>query len=403
MAPLRMRVWLTVILIFLSLILLWLIQDKDRERREHVQLPSVEDSPIRHTTSSQAVAWPEEHPADISTSTLKALEKTSVPVIQIASTTEALSSTSTLASTSTPQFVVLAFDGSQSLNMWQETRQFAKDLTAQNKPLHFTYFISGVYLLKPSAKDLYLPPQHATGTSAIGFGWSARDVANRVEQINLASQEGHEIGSHANGHFTGVKWSKEDWTSEFDQFNQFVTQVEANNGLQKEPLIRKHIQAHISGFRAPELGVSDGLWPVLKDRAFRYDTSRIAKATDWPKKNAFGTWEFPLAKINFATSTSQILSMDYNFYFKQTGAKDLYKKGTPEWTYLYDQMYMSYQNYFTKNYLGNRAPVFIGHHFSTWNDGVYWEALKAFAADVCGKPEVRCVTFSELADYLDKK
>src|ERR1700759_2357249 len=41
-----------------------------------------------------------------------------------------------------PQFVVLAFDGSKSLGMWQETRKFAKDMTAAGKPVKFTYFIN---------------------------------------------------------------------------------------------------------------------------------------------------------------------------------------------------------------------------------------------------------------------
>jgi hypothetical protein len=69
---------------------------------------------------------------------------------------------------------------------------------------------------------------------------------------------------------------------------------------------------------------------------------------------------------------------------------------------MYNDTLTSYRNYFKGNFAGTRAPVFIGHHFSRWNDGVYWEVMKTFAREECGKPEVRCVTYRELADYLDR-
>ncbi len=59
-------------------------------------------------------------------------------------------------------------------------------------------------------------------------------------------------------------------------------------------------------------------------------------------------------------------------------------------------------SYFRKEYNGSRAPINIGHHFSMWNDGVYWEALKDFAQEVCGKENVSCTSYAKLVDYLDK-
>jgi hypothetical protein len=67
-----------------------------------------------------------------------------------------------------------------------------------------------------------------------------------------------------------------------------------------------------------------------------------------------------------------------------------------------EEMLQSYQKYFEKNYYGNRAPVHVGHHFSRWNQGAYWRAFKRFAENVCGMPEVRCVTYRELADFMDE-
>jgi hypothetical protein len=64
-------------------------------------------------------------------------------------------------------------------------------------------------------------------------------------------------------------------------------------------------------------------------------------------------------------------------------------------------MLKTYLAYFAGNYLGNRAPVHIGHHFSKWNGGAYWKAMQEFAQAVCGLPEVRCVTYRELEDYME--
>ena len=61
----------------------------------------------------------------------------------------------------------------------------------------------------------------------------------------------------------------------------------------------------------------------------------------------------------------------------------------------------SYLNYFRANYTGNRAPIHIGHHFSDYQNGAYRDALKSFARAVCGLPEVRCVTYKTLADFMD--
>ncbi|HET7019233.1 MAG TPA: hypothetical protein VFI58_00785 [Xanthobacteraceae bacterium] len=52
---------------------------------------------------------------------------------------------------------------------------------------------------------------------------------------------------------------------------------------------------------------------------------------------------------------------------------------------------------------GNRAPLHIGHHFMNYGGGAYNEALNSFARAVCGLPEVRCVTYAKLADFMDQQ
>ena len=117
----------------------------------------------------------------------------------------------------------------------------------------------------------------------------------------------------------------------------------------------------------------------------------------WPAKNADGQWNFPLAEVVIAGTGKRTLSMDYNFYYAQSNAKP-----NPAQAELFEkQMYDTYMNYFLKNYNGNRAPVSIGHHFSQWNGGAYWRAMKHVAETVCGLPEVRCGTYIELANFMD--
>lgn len=318
------------------------------------------------------------------------------------------------ASTSTPvsesghptQYVVMAFDGSYSLEMWQKTLDFAQQMGAEDKPVHFTYFLSGVYFLNWRKADRYLPPLKPAGTSLIGFADSNRDVERRVAFANRAISEGHEIGSHANGHFDGSVWAEKDWQQEFSQFDNLIFNLSQNNDV--DPPDRERYTINLSkkdlvGFRAPDLGKNAALYAVLQKNGYRYDTSGVGKAGDWPKQDGNGIWRFPVAQISYGTTTSPILAMDYNFYFKQSGATDTVKKGEQEWDRFLGQTYESYINYFNKNYSGNRAPVYIGSHFSEWNDGVYWEAMQKFARAVCGKPQVKCVSFKELMQALETR
>lgn len=308
-----------------------------------------------------------------------------------------------------PQYVLLAFDGSSAISMWQTTRKFAQDSTAKGQPLKFTYFISGVYyvgknhksdIVPGTANPVYIAPQHGA-SSAIGWGGDSNDLLARYDQTNLAHQEGNEIGSHAVGHWDGTTWSYSGWTSEFSQFATIIAKFFEINVLKPSAAFPSGWLFPVSsivGFRAPQLGINSSLYQVLKDTHYRYDTSKTANANYWPaKKSSDEPWNFPLAMLRIAGTGKRTLSMDYNFYFADSAAlpkpenKAIYKK----------QMLDTYLHYFESNYNGNRAPVNIGHHFSLWNDGAYWDAMQEFAAKVCGMPEVKCVTYRELADYMD--
>ena len=91
--------------------------------------------------------------------------------------------------------------------------------------------------------------------------------------------------------------------------------------------------------------------------------------------------------------------MDYNFFVAHPAPPHDPRR----YELAREQTLQTYLHYFKTNYTGNRAPLHIGHHFSGYQGGAYNEALKSFARAVCGLPEVRCVTYAKLADFMDQQ
>ncbi len=303
-------------------------------------------------------------------------------------------------SSDTPQFVVLSFDGAKSLAMLQETLDFQKKMYEEEKPLQFTYFISAAYFLTKETGKFYRPPGEKAGISKIGFSDTAEDISERVALFNAASVAKNEIASHAVGHFSGSHWTYEDWRQEFRQFNSiFFHAAENNPSIKVAPWLIK--PKDIVGFRAPLLGINAALYEALHDTHFIYDASGIARGGNWPEKDAYGIWRIPLGTINVGTQKIPIIAIDYSIWKYQSNAKEEVMRGSARWNAYFRDVTKAYVDYFNHNYNGSRAPVVIANHFSKWNDGLYFEAMKAFAEEECGKPYVRCTTFSELVNYLE--
>lgn len=299
-----------------------------------------------------------------------------------------------------PQYVVVSFDGSKSINMWKETRRISKDVGGS-----FTYFLSGVYFISSADKMLYRPPTLKQGRSDIGFGRNSADIAERVSQVDQAIREGAEMGSHVNGHFDGSKWTYGDWSSEFEQFHSFINKVFFNNPRINLPSLASRWEVGLSGqlrgFRAPLLAINNQSDRVLSDFGYLYDASRVAEPTKWPYQ--IGTvWQFPLAVIPIAGTAKKTISMDYNFYYQDSKAKDDLANAS----FYEDRYYQSLLNHFNKNYYGNRAPINVGNHFANWNGGAYFKGLLRFATEVCGNkakyPEVECLNYKAMVEKLNE-
>lgn len=269
-------------------------------------------------------------------------------------------------------------------------------------------------MLTQDQKHRYREPTRGSGQSAIGWGGNTAELWDRINQIQKAYEEGHEIGSHGNGHFPGGStWSLQAWQSEFRQFHEFIYGIFWLNGLKaSQDQIQRWfdiLNDSLLGYRAPFLEVNQHTYEVLKHseipvlnetypKRYLYDASKVADTRFWPRKDQRGLWIFPLALIKTAKGQKRTLSMDYNFYVTHSqGQPQPHKAQEFE-----EDMYLTYKLWFEENYRSHRAPMSIGHHFSLWNDGAYFRALYRFLKDVCRLPEVRCVTYRELIRWLSQ-
>ncbi|WTO35941.1 hypothetical protein OG399_16860 [Streptomyces achromogenes] len=297
-----------------------------------------------------------------------------------------------------PQFVVFSWDGAgeDSQKLFSHFREVAKENHAT-----MTYFLSGVYLLPEGKRDLYKPPQHSPGRSDIGFN-DERGIADTLEQLRLAWLEGNEIGTHFNGHFCGPDggvgtWSVEEWKSEIAQAKSFVKSWRSNTGMRAEDPLPFDYDKELIGARTPCLEGRKNFVKAARDLGFRYDSSGVNDQV-WPKKKD-GLWDLSMQLVPFPGHTYEQLTMDYNFMVGQSGTQT---QGDPDkFDYWGDQMRDGLLKGFYRAYDGNRAPLIIGNHFESWNGGTYMRAVEEVVKEVCTKPEVRCVSFRQLADWLD--
>src|SRR5215467_4098113 len=150
-----------------------------------------------------------------------------------------------------PQFVVMAFDNCTELERWQELSDFAAEMNRDGDRVHFTFFISGINFLADANRGLYEGPHARRGYSRINFGGTADDVRRRVDYVNALHRSGHEIASHAVGHFNGASWSVGDWEKELRAWNDILKNVGPNNGIADSKFA--FAATDVVGFRAPYL------------------------------------------------------------------------------------------------------------------------------------------------------
>lgn len=296
-----------------------------------------------------------------------------------------------------PQFVVVSFDGVGSHDKWQYWQSIATQAGAR-----FTGFLSGVYLLDGAHRNAYHGPGHRVGRNSLGYWFDAGEVQHLVGDLNLAWAKGFELGTHFNGHFCAGDppganaWTSRDWNSELDQFFTFVRDYRRVDQLPGGPALDVPASS-IVGARTPCLeGKPAQLMPALRAHGFSYDASETANGVAWPRQNSSGIWEMPLAYVPLAGTGSGVVSMDYNFWVKQTGNPPSTRDPVND----SDQVLRTYQAMYRATYDGNRAPLLLGNHFNSWNGNAYTIALATFVKQACRRPDTYCVPFRDLIRWM---
>lgn len=286
-----------------------------------------------------------------------------------------------------PQYVIISFDGAKDNALWERSLKLGDETGAR-----FTYFLSCVYFVPTEAKAGYQAPGKRAGRSNVGFGDTATDVQVRLGHVWAAYQSGHDIASHACGHFDGKDWSQADWTAEFRTFGKVMSKAWSASGAKAPAGWDSFVRRGIRGFRAPYLSTSSGLSPALREMGIRYDASGVSRGPQAPLGDN-GLTEFALPMVPEGPSNRHIIAMDYNLFVRHSGGFERASQAEE----FAERTYQAFKGAFEAEFAGNRTPLQIGLHFQLMNGGAYWTALERFAREVCVKPDVACVSY---ADWL---
>ncbi|MEU8771732.1 hypothetical protein AB0C94_32870 [Streptomyces griseus] len=298
-----------------------------------------------------------------------------------------------------PQFVIFSWDGAGEVGngLFPRFLELAREHDAA-----MTFFLSGIYLLPESKKSLYRPPNNPRGASDIGY-LTDDHVKDTLKYVRQAWLDGHEIGTHFNGHFCGgsgsvERWTPAQWHGEINQAVSFVTEWRTNTGWQDEDPLPFDYRKELIGGRTPCLLGQDNLLPTASKLGWRYDASSPGGRQTWPVKRG-GVWDLPLQAMPFPGHSFEVLSMDYNILANQSQNST---KGMPSrypgWR---TQATGAYLAGFQRAYESNRAPFYIGNHFEEWNGGIYMDAVEEVIKKVADKDDVRLVSFRQYVDWLD--
>lgn len=285
------------------------------------------------------------------------------------------------------QLLIVSFDGAADNALWTKSRDIARRTGAR-----FTYFLSCTTLIPKVAAKGYKAPGMKAGRSNIGFPPTVEDVATRLDNIWAAHQEGHEIASHACGHFDGKDWSKADWLAEFSTFDSVLADAWKANGLEdREPAGWSDFAANgVTGFRAPYLSAPDSLVEAEKAHGFAYDASLVTRGPMLPEQDG-KLMRFGLPLIPEGPQNRRIIGMDYNLFIRHSAGID-----NPSRTKEFEaRTYAAFRAAFEAEYNGDRVPLQIGLHFVEMNAGAYWRAMERLVTDVCRRPDVACVSYAE--------
>ncbi|MCP4997520.1 MAG: polysaccharide deacetylase [Hyphomicrobiales bacterium] len=294
------------------------------------------------------------------------------------------------------QLVIVSFDGAHDNGLWEKSRAIAERTGAR-----FTYFLSCTFLMTRDQRWTYQAPAQKAGRSNVGFARTKKEVRQRLDHIWNARNEGHEIASHACGHFDGKDWSAAEWVRELNAFSTALETAWRRSGAAEEEPAgwEAFVRDDITGFRAPYLSTGGHLSAALRETGHTYDASGVSKGPSVPRSSSrLSAFDLPL--IPEGPHNRRVIAMDYNMFVRHSGGIE-----NPSNSDVFEaRAYNAFRRAFDGQYYGRRRPLQIGLHFVEMNGGAYWRATERLLTEVCGDPEVECISYSEALQILkDRK
>lgn len=285
------------------------------------------------------------------------------------------------------QLVLVSFDGAHDNALWEKSLAMGKRTGAS-----FTYFLSCTFLMNGQQKAAYHAPGQKRGRSNVGFAQSEEEIHTRLGHLWQAHLDGHDIASHACGHFDGKDWTKADWTKEFKTFSTTFRDAWKNAGIaEREPEgWAKLASDGIKGFRAPYLSTSPALTAAQKEAGFVYDASIVTKGPMLPREKQ-GITEFGLPLIPEGPKAKPVIGMDYNLFVRHSAGFENRSRSAE----FEERTFKAFKAAFDKEYDGKRIPLQLGFHFVEMNGGAYWRAVDRLLSEVCDRQDVACVSYAE--------
>lgn len=301
-----------------------------------------------------------------------------------------------------PQFVIFSWDGAGEVGNGLFPRFL--DLAKQHQA-SMTFFLSGLYLLPESKKRLYNPPNNPRGASDIGY-LTDEHVKATLANVHRAWLEGHEIGTHFNGHFcsgfgTVGNWTPAQWQSEIQQAKAFVKEWRTNTGWTDLPSLPFDYDKELVGGRTLSARPEQ---PAAHRQEARLALRRLlARRPPGLARQEAGCVGPAAAAGPLPGRSFEVLSMDYNMLANQSvNSTNAPAYNYPAWRTQSTQAYISG---FKRAYETNRAPFFVGNHFEHWNGGIYMDSVEAAFKHIAQEKEkgadVRMVSFRQFVDWMD--
>jgi len=273
-----------------------------------------------------------------------------------------------------PQFLLIGIDTTPGPLPTHFGRRFAE--AAARAGAHVTFFSSTQsFLLHPSRRGdptlstegrRWIDPRR-TPIRRIAYAASIEEIVARRANMQRVLELHHEVACHGVHHENGRAWTTERWRTEFRTFFHFHEQM---LGMPR-----------VHGFRAPYLASRPPLQQVERELGFLYDASTVRQGRVWPRRfPGSALWE--IAVQSGWIGRCNILFFDDGLFRCHVSA-DYVLRG------LIDE--------FEARYGGTRAPLILSSH-----QGFVENAYLPLLERVCGRPDVRCATFTELATYMNE-